>query len=178
MKHTVSLLLLTLAPGVSAAPNSEPSITPTNAPSSIELHDQFGAPQTLSFPATNVTLLTIADKKGSEQIASWVAPLKQRFGKRIDIRGLADVSTVPRPLRGMIRRKFQKFQTYPVMMDWSGEAVKAFTYVPDKANVLVLDGRGQILQRISGEANPKAVQDLCAAIDRALVNRAHTLATQ
>ena len=178
MKQIVSLLLLTLATGVSAAPKAEPSITPTNAPSSIALHDQFDAPQTLSFPATNVTLLTIADKKGSEQIAGWVAPLKQRFGKRIDIRGLADVSTVPRPLRGMIRMKFQKIQTYSVMMDWSGETVKAFTYVPDKANVLVLDGRGQILKRLSGAANPQAVQDLCAAIDRALVNRAHTLATQ
>ena len=178
MKQILSLLLVTLATGVSAAPNSEPSLTPTNAPSLIELRDQFDTPQTLSFPATNVTLLTIADKKGSEQIAGWITPLKQRFGKRIDIRGLADVSTVPRLLRGMIRMKFQKSQTYPVMMDWSGEAVKAFTYVPDKANVLVLDERGQILKRISGEANPKAVQDLCAAIDRALVNRAHTLATQ
>ena len=166
---------MTLATGVSAAPNSEPSITPTNAPSSIELRDQFDAPQTLSFPATNVTLLTIADKKGSEQIAGWVAPLKQRFGKRIDIRGLADVSTVPRPLRGMVRMKFQKLHTYPVMMDWSGEAVKAFTYVPDKANVLLLDERGQILKRISGEANPKAVQELCDAIDRALVGRARAI---
>ena len=178
MKQILSLLLVTLATGVSAAPNSEPSVTPTNAPSWIELHDQFDAPQTLSFPATNVTLLTIADKKGSEQVAGWVAPLKQRFGKRIDIRGLADVSTVPRPLRGMVRMKFRRLHTYPIMMDWSGEAVKAFTYVPDNANVLVLDARGQILKRISGEANPKAVQDLCAAIDRALVNRPHTLATQ
>ena len=64
------------------------------------------------------------------------------------------------------------------MMDWSGGAVKAFAYVPDKANVLVLDGHGQILKRIIGEANPKAVQDLCAAIDGALENRAHRLATQ
>ena len=178
MKQIVSLLLLTLATGVSAAPHSEPSITPTNAPSSIELHDQFDAPQTLSFPATNVTLLTIADKKGSEQIAGWVAPLKQRFGKRIDIRGLADVSTVPPPLRGMVRRKFQKFQTYPVMMDWSGEAVKAFTYVPNKANVLVLDYHGQILKRISGEASPKAVHDFCATIDSALARLARPLPKQ
>jgi len=64
------------------------------------------------------------------------------------------------------------------MLDWSGEVVKAFTYVPDKANVLVLDARGQILKRISGEANPKAVQDLCAAIDRALVKRADKLSAQ
>jgi hypothetical protein len=178
MKQIVSLLLLTMATGASAAPDSEPSITPTHAPSSIELHDQFDALQTLSFPATNVTLLTIADKKGSEQIADWVTPLKQRFGKRIDIRGLADVSTVPRPFRGMVRMKFQKLYPYPIMLDWSGKTVKAFTYVPDKANVLVLDGHGQILKRISGKANPKAVQDLCAAIDRALVDLARTLATQ
>ena len=113
------------------------------------------------FPATNVTLLTIADKKGSEQINGWITPLKQRFGKRVDIRGLADVSTVPRLLRGMLRTKFQKSQTYPVMMDWSGEVVKAFTYVPDKANVLVLDGRGHILKRVSGEANPRRFR-ICA----------------
>ena len=170
MNPIVLFLFLTLATGVSAALSSGPSIAPTNAPPLIELRDQFDAPQKLSFPGTNVTLLTIADKKGSEQIAGWVAALKQRFGKRIDIRGLADVSTVPRPLRGMVRLKFQKIHTYPVMLDWSGEAVKAFTYVPGKANVLVLDPRGQILERISGEANPKAVADLCAAIDRVLVN--------
>jgi hypothetical protein len=168
MKQIVSLLLVSLATGVSAAPNSEPSITPTNAPSSIELRDQFDAPQTLSFPATNVTLLTIADKKGAEQVAGWITPLKQRFGKRIDIRGLADVSTVPRPLRSLVRTKFKNVHTYPVMMDWSGETVRAFTYVPEKANLLVLDRRGQILKRISGDANPKAVQELSTAIDCAL----------
>jgi len=176
MKRLLLLLVVTLATGVGAAPKAESSVKPTNAPSSIELHDQFGAPQKLSFPAANVTLLTIADKKGSEQISGWIAPLKQRFGKRIDIRGLADVSTVPRPLRGIIRRKFQKLQTYPVMMDWWGEAVKAFTTVPNNANVLVLDRRGHILKRISGEANPKAIEDMCAAIESALVNRTGTLA--
>ena len=56
--------------------------------------------------------------------------------------------------------------------------MKAFTTVPNNANVLVLDRRGHILKRISGAANPRAVEDLCAAIDRALVNRDHTLATQ
>lgn len=144
---------------------------PTNAPASIELRDQFNALQKLCFPTTNVTILTIADKKGSEQIAGWVAPLKQRFGPRIDIRGMADVSGVPGALRGMVRKKFQKLQAYPVMMDWSGVAVKAFTSMPGKANILVLDGRGQILQRTSGEATVPAIQDLCGVIDRALASQ-------
>lgn len=171
MKQFLSLLAVWVAIGVSAAPQSESPIIPTNAPSSIALRDQFDAPQTLSFPATNVTLLTIADRKGSEQIAGWVAPFQHRFGKQIDIRGLADVSKVPRTFRSLVRARFQKLLTYPVMLDWSGEAVNAFTYVPDKANVLLLDRRGRILRRISGKATEKSIQDLCVAIEHALANR-------
>lgn len=177
MKKTLSVFLLAMVLRANAAPNSEPSIAPTNAPALIELRDQYDAPQKLSFPATNLTVLTIADKKGSAQIAGWVAPLKQRFGRQLGIRGLADVSTVPRPLRGMVRAKFQKLQAYPVMLDWSGAAVKRFTYVPGQASVLLLDGRGRILKRWSGEASPKAVQDLCAAIDRALEDPDNPLPT-
>jgi hypothetical protein len=147
---------------------------PTNAPRLIELRDQFDAPQKISFPATNITLLAIADKKGSEQVNGWIALVKQRFGKQIDIRGLADVSSVPRFLREMVRKKFQKVHTHPVMMDWSGEAVKAFTYVPGVANILVLSKRGQILKRMTGEANDKAFQDLCAAIDLGRAEQAET----
>jgi len=169
MKRILLLLLATLATSAVAAPPTQPPVIPTNAPSSIELHDQFDAPQKLSFPTTNITVLIIADRAGSEQISGWVAPLKQRFDNRIAIRGLADVSAVPRLLRGMVQSKFQKSQSYPVMMDWSGDAVKAFTYVPDKANVLLLDGHGHILRRISGAAGAKAIEDLGDAIEHALV---------
>jgi len=171
MKPIFPMLLLMLAWYASAAPLSETAVIPTHAPAVLVLHDQFDKPQTLAFPTTNITFLTIADKTGSEQLAGWIAPVKQRFGERIDIRGLADVSPAPRLLRSLVRKKFRELQTYPVMMDWTGDAVKAFTYVPDKANVLVLDGRGRILLRISGPATKSAVQDLCVAIERALANR-------
>ncbi|MEK7781867.1 MAG: hypothetical protein AAB370_10255, partial [Verrucomicrobiota bacterium] len=65
--------------------------TLTNAPACIELPDQFEKPQKLSFPKTNLTVLTIADRKGSEQIAAWVEPVAKKFGTRVDVRGIADV---------------------------------------------------------------------------------------
>ena len=151
---------------------------PTNAPAYIELNDQFDAPQKLSFPTTNITFLTIADHKGSEQIAGWVAPVKQRFGSRVDIRGIADVSPVPRFLHGMIRKQFQKAQSYPVMLDWSGDTVKAFTYVEDKANVLVLDGRGRILKRLAGAADETLLRELCDTLDAALKDAANATGTK
>ena len=164
MKISLVIILGFLALGSNAAPQS----VPTTSPACIELNDQFDALQKLSFPTTNITFLTIADHKGSEQIAGWVAPVKQRFGTRVDIRGIADVSPVPRFLRGMIRKQFQKAQAYPVMLDWSGDAVKAFTYVADEANVLVLDGHGRILKRLAGAADESSVRELCATLEAAL----------
>jgi hypothetical protein len=177
MNRLCSLLLATTVISLVGTCNSKAAPPPTNAPSLIELNDQFDSPQKLSFPATNITLLTIADKKGSEQIAGWIAPLKHRFGRRIDIRGIADVSPVPRMLRGLVRMNFKRTFTYPVMMDWSGNVVNAFTYVPDEANVLVLDRRGRIISRLSGKANEKAVHDLFAVIDQAMGGHDEELST-
>lgn len=171
MKGLISQFLLVVATTLGGAAQSIPSSIPTNAPSLIELHDQFNTPQKLSFPSTNVTLLTIADKKGSEQIAGWITPLRRRFGTNIDIRGIADVSKVPRPLQALVRTRFQGLLSYPVMMDWSGEAVGAFGCVPGQANVLVLDQGGKIIKRLSGKASNKAVEDLSETVERALNER-------
>ena len=167
MKNLLTIVCLVLL-AATVAQAVESKFIPTNAPACIELNDQFDAPQKLSFPTTNITFLTIADHKGSEQIAGWVAPVKQRFGSRVDIRGIADVSPVPRFMHGIIRKQFQKAQAYPVMLDWSGDAVKAFTYEEDKANVLVLDGHGRILKRLAGAADESSVRELCATLEAAL----------
>lgn len=148
---------------------ASPVATPvTNAPASIELHDQFNAPQKLTFPATNITLLTIADRKGSGEISDWVIPVKQHFGTHIDIRGIADVSCVPQPLHRLVQSRFRACQSYPVMMDWTGSAIKAFGYAPGKAEILVLDRQGGVLYRARGKADERAIQDLFAVLEEAL----------
>jgi len=137
----------------------------TNAPARIELPDQFEKPQKLFFPNTNLTVLTIADHKGSKQIAGWVEPVAKQFGSRVAVRGIADVSAVPRLLRGTVRAAFRKEQSYPVMMDWSGAVVKQFLPAADQANILVIDGQGRILRRFVGAAKPAEVQELCKLLD-------------
>lgn len=129
-------------------PKPAPVTTVTHAPACIELKDQFDSPQRLSFPTTNFTVLTIADHKGSEQIAGWVRPIKARYGAQVAIHGIADVAAVPGWLRSPVRRKFRQRQSYPVMLDWSGDTVKAFATAQDCVNVFVLDERGRILKRL------------------------------
>lgn len=160
------LLFFAFVAAVVASPQADASVT--NAPAFLELHDQFNVVDKLSFPATKVTILTIADWKGSRQVSGWVMPVKQQFGARIDIRGIADLSCVPRPLRDLVQRRFRAAQTYSVMMDWTGRAVKLFAYAPGKVDVLVLDQRGRIVYRAAGEADARAVHELCSAIGQAL----------
>jgi hypothetical protein len=134
----------------------------------LEMRDQFNAEQSLIFPSNRVTLLTIADRKGADQIAAWIEPIKQRFGNQIDVRGLADVSSVPGPFRGMVRKKFQKLQSYPVMMDWSGQACASIGYQPGAANLVVFGRDGTVQARFAGEAHAPALAELCAALEKIL----------
>ena len=167
-----ALSLMVFLPGTGRGIAGEAPKSPSHAPASIELRDQYDAPQRLTFPATNVVVLTIADKKGSEQIDGWVAALKARYAGRIELRGLADVGGVPGLFRGKVRKKFQETRTYPVMMDWSGKVCSQIGYQADLANVLVIAGDGSIHARAAGSAREPVLKEVFTAIDAAIVKTA------
>lgn len=165
VKTIVSALLLCFGL-CSLAPAAEHPFT-SKISQRIELHDQYQKLQTLGFPTTNVTFLTIADRKGSVQVAGWITALKARHAGPIDVRGLADVGGVPFLLRGRIRKRFQESILYPVMMDWSGDVCAKFGYVEDQANVIIIDRNGSIAGRFSGTATETNLTEAFVAIDKA-----------
>lgn len=155
----LSMALVTVAGGL------------TNAPARIELPDQYEQTRRLAFPNTNITVLTLADRKGSEQIPGWVEPVAKRFGKRVDVQGIADVSAVPRLLRGTVRAGFRRDIQHPVMLDWSGTTIQKFAPRADVTTVLVIDGSGKILRQFEGAATPKQIEELIAMIEKMLSQR-------
>jgi len=163
MKTNLACALVSLLGLV--ATNAEHADKPTRAPERIELHDQFGAPQRLSFPATNVVVLVVADRKGSEQVNGWVNALNFRYTNQIDVRGLADVRGVPSLLRDSVRRSLRETFAYPVMLDWNGDKASAFGRPQNQAVVLVIAPRGEVLVRVSGPACSEALKKVCAAIN-------------
>lgn len=167
MKTIASTLLLCFGLCATALAAEEHAFTSTIS-QRIELYDQYQKLQVLSFPATNVTFLTIADRKGSEQIAGWITALKAHHAGPIDIRGLADVGGVPSLLRGRIRKRFQESILYPVMMDWSGDVCAKFGYVEDQANVIIIDRNGSVAGRFSGKATEANFKDAFVALQKAL----------
>ena len=70
---------------------------PVEKLSDFELTDQDSKPRAYRFPKAKVTVMTVADHKGSDQLAPWIQRLYDRYEKRIDIDGVADVSMIRSP---------------------------------------------------------------------------------
>ncbi len=135
--------------------------------SSFQLSDQFGTQHNISFPRTNVVVLTIADKKGNDEVDGWVVAVKERFGGRVDILGIADVDGVPGPLREFVRKKFQKARSHPVMMDWDGNVIRPFKPQKDHANVYVIGRQGCVMLHLAGVSKSESLKELFATLDHA-----------
>ena len=140
--------------------------TPT--PSFIELRKQFYAPQHLSSPSTNMTLLTISDRKGSEEVDGWSSALKPLYAGHFDFRGPANVAGIPGLFHARLRARFEETGEYPVMLDWSGKVCAQFGYKPGTANLLVIERDGSIRARLCGSANPAAIASFRTAVDARL----------
>jgi hypothetical protein len=125
----------------------------TNVAARIELKDQYDKTHVVAFPRETVSVLTIADRSGSAQLEGWVKPIREKFGQRVEIFGLADVAGVPRPIRPMVVTHFKDKVAYPVMLDWDGKTVARYGYARKEALLLVINRKGEIRHRVTGAAD-------------------------
>lgn len=140
----------------------------TNQCAEFSLSDQFDQQHTFKFPQLKPIVLAVADKQGSAEIESWTHPLAERFGNRIDLPGLADVSAVPRPLRGYVQGKFKQAIKHPVMLDWEGKVASGFHYTKGQANVYLIAPDGRVLHHLTGRADAAKLRDLGERIEALL----------
>jgi hypothetical protein len=62
----------------------------------FELVDQYGKTRCYHFPKTMISLVAVSDCKGAGQLAPWIQSIHDRYRERIEIDGVADVSTIPK----------------------------------------------------------------------------------
>lgn len=162
--HWLALLLSGALLGTS---QSTPAEDPPSAVA-ISLTDQWEKPAVLRAPLDRVTILAIADRAGAEQINEWVAPLKVQFGTNVQFFAVADVSAVPGPLRGMVRRRFAKEYTYPIGLDWHGTITGRLPLTSKAVNLFVLDRAGTIQHTTQGAVETEALRKLIGVVTRLL----------
>lgn len=156
------LMVVLLATGQSTPAADTPS------PIAISLTDQWEKPAVLQAPLDRVTILAIADRTGAEQINEWVVPLKVQFNTNVQFFAVADVSAVPGPLRGMVRRRFAKEYTYPIGLDWKGTITSQLPLTSKVVNLFVLDRAGTIQHTAQGTVGTETLRNLIGAVTRLL----------
>ncbi len=136
-------------PGPTSARAAESSPRPHTL-ASFELPDQFGTRHTFSFPRERPLLLLVGDRRGSEDIDAWVAPLKARWSHVADIHGIADVQAVPRFLKQRVTEAIRKNRPKPLLLDFEGTVTRQLPFERKAANVFVIDPAGRVLAHVHG----------------------------
>ena len=144
--------------------------SPPKQLSDFALSDQNSVFRRYGFPKQKVTVMTVADREGSEQLEPWITNLYEHYGSQIDIDGVADVSMVPKPLHSVVRALFRKRLAYSVMLDWDGSVVKRLDYERGVANIYVIARSGTILKRITGPLTATLKRELFRTIDGAIAD--------
>ncbi len=132
------------------------------------LKDQHKTAHHYRFPRPKISMLLFADHAGSSQLENWIRPLYDRYQDTIHIDGVAELSSVPKLIRGMVRSAFRDRLTRPVMLDWSGEVSTDYHYESGKANLFVIDPNGHILLKVVGAMSDAKLERVQNAIDRQL----------
>lgn len=130
----------------------------------FELEDQFRNKKNHHFPKDRWSVIFVAGRKGAEQIEPWAKAIYDIYGESVEQIGIADVSSVPGPLQGLIRSLFRKTITYPILMDWEGKVVHKIGYQKDKVRLLVVSPEGKIKEVYDGPLSESAKSKVLKAL--------------
>lgn len=137
------------------------------------LQDQHGRQHAYRLPSDKVSVLFFADHAGSSQLEPWIQPLYERYQESIAIYGVADLSTVPAFLQGVVALFIRGQVQYPVMLDWTGTIARAYTYTKGQAQVLLVNTAGDIVFAVTGPVNTQKLAGVLAQIDDLLSTPPH-----
>ena len=166
MKRCFMIIVFLLMPfGASAGQIDGVSVN-SKAPE-FTLQDQYDKTFSLGQFTGRIVVLVASDREGRVQNPAWKRNLKERYGDRITVRGVADVSSAPFFMKGTIREIMRK-EGESILMDWKGEVFKAYALKPKVSNIVLINGSGVIAFLHAGPADTDALQELVTAIDRAL----------
>lgn len=90
------------------------------------------------------TVVVISDRSGSDNTSKWTEPLHERFKDRVQFVAIADVSSVPGFIKGLVRGKFKDAFSNSILLDWEGDVCEYYAMQSGLPNVLFIDAKGVV----------------------------------
>jgi len=141
--------------------------------------DQFDSLHTeKEYPGT-VTILVGSDRTGSQFNRIWEGAIRDSLRNQFDstqvkILRVANVSSVPFFLKGLVKGKFPQDNNERVLLDWKGYFPKAYGFVEDVCNIVIFDGNGAVVYKTSAQGiDNKKLSEVCDRILRIVPRPRH-----
>ncbi len=150
-----------------AIPVTKCAAAEAKVPARIELRDQNDKLHVITFPASRITVLCLADRHGRGESNQWAATLAA-YKKRAAIHGIADAAGTPEFMKNSIRKRIQSAQKQDLLIDWTGATCAAIGCQPRTANLVIVSRSGTVLHRTTGAPTAENLKAFAAALEQAL----------
>jgi len=114
------------------------------------------------------TVIVMSDRAGSDYTTKWSEPLHTKFKERIQLVAIADVSSVPSFIKGLVRSKFKEAFANSILLDWDGDVCKYYVLQPGIPNVFFLDAQGIVRLHTWGKGAREHVEAFSLNVERIL----------
>ncbi len=114
------------------------------------------------------TVMVLSDRSGSDYTNNWTKPLYERFKDRVQFVAIADVSSVPGFIKGLVRDKFKEAFTNSILMDWEGDVCEYYMMQSGLPNVLYLDAKGIVRLHTWGKGSKDHLDAFATNVERSL----------
>lgn len=150
---------------------SAPATTPNGRLPDFSIEDQYKREWSRSDFLGSITVFMISDRSGYEYNDNWLNILLPRFQTSVRFVPVADVQIVPGFLKPLIRSRFKDSFTYPILMDWDGQLVKAFNTTSGLPNLVLVGRDGTVVYSTYGKGSREQIERLARKLEEMLTPR-------
>jgi len=166
----VSAVSCSVCSGCRPRTTAGPIVETPRAPApAFSLYDQENRPVSREDIRGKAAAIIAANDSHGREMPAWEEPLSARFGERIAIVRLMDLSGLPRLARSFAQARIkQEMKGDSLALDWDGKVFKDFGFDPNRVNVAIVDRNGIVLVRVAGVPDEAARRRVFAAVESAL----------
>jgi hypothetical protein len=114
------------------------------------------------------TIIILSDRAGSDFVDNWVKPLQKALGSKVKFVPVAEVSSAPGFVHGMIRSGIRDKYNYPLYLDWEGDTYRYYQCKAEVPNLYFVGSDEKIAITTAGKGTKNEVTTFIENVEKLL----------